>query len=364
MTAEQISLLDKLGFRWDAREEKWAERIDQLKHFKEQHGHCEVGLVASDDDDLLGWVGLQRSLMARGKIDAERKAQLNELGFSWTGGMNDRNWDEKYQRLKVYHAANGDSDVPADWKADPKLAVWVSTQRSRRKKDMITEEQVRLLDELGFTWQHRERGSWEDSLAEVVNYKAKEGNCEIPLNYPENPKLGRFVNAMRTQRNNGSLSADRIAKLDALGFVWVSSRKVLDEGGISAQWQVRFDELLQYKQAHGDCDVPTRWPENPQLGHWSSQQRQNRKSGSIHPEGQRRLDEIGFDWRSDDRKEEWTTRFEQLKAYKERFGNCRVPVKWKENPQLGVWLTNQRRRIKSGTISPEKEKLLFDLSFE
>ena len=230
---------------------------------------------------------------------------------------------------------------------------------------MIADEQMRLLDKLGFTWQHRERGIWDDRLAEVAAYKAKEGNCEIPLNYPENPKLGRFVNAMRTQRNNGTLSADRIAKLDALGFVWASSRKTLvDWERISADWQARFDELLRYKETHGDCDVPAKWRENPQLGNWVSQQRQNRKSGTLHPERQRRLDEIGFDWRSENRKEEWTTRFEQLKAYKERFGNCRVPVKWKENPQLGVWVTNQRHRLKSGTLSLEKEKLLVELGFE
>jgi hypothetical protein len=215
------------------------------------------------------------------------------------------------------------------------------------------------------TWKSREVGTWEDRLAEVAAFKAKNDHCEIPLNYPENPKLGRFVNNMRTGRNSGRLSADRIAKLDALGFVWTSSRKTLIDGdGISAEWQARFEELLRYKQTHGDCQVPAKWPENPQLGNWVSQQRQNRKGGTLHPERQRRLDEIGFDWRSDSRKEEWETRFEQLKAYKERFGNCRVPVKWKENPQLGMWVTSQRHHRKNGRLSLAKKELLREIGFE
>jgi hypothetical protein len=270
-----------------------------------------------------------------------------------------------YERLKNYHTQHGDADVPGRWKNDLKLAAWVKRQRERRKRGLITGEHLRLLDELRFTWQHRERGSWDDRLAEVAAFKAKNGHCEIPPNYPENPKLGRFINAMRTQRNSGGLSPDRIGKLDALGFAWGSPRRiVINEDGISAEWQARFDELLRYKQAHGHCNVPVNWRENPQLGHWVSQQRQYRKGGTLHSERQRRLDEIGFAWRADNRREVWPTRFEQLKAYKERIGNCRVPVKWKENPQLGVWVRNQRHRFKNGSLSPDKGQLLAEIGFE
>ena len=231
---------------------------------------------------------------------------------------------------------------------------------------MITDQQVRLLDLLGLTWKRREVGTWDDRLAEVAAFKANYGHCEIPFRYPKNPKLGRFVNNMRSQRNSGRLSADRIKKLDAIGFLWGSNRLAEVAGeGINAAWKTRFDELQRYKQAQGNCDVPWKWQDNPQLGRWVSQQRQDRKNGTLHPERQRWLDEIGFDWRADSSKvEEWATRFEQLKTYKERFGHCRVPVKWKENPQLGGWVEGQRYRLKKGRLSPEKEKMLREIGFE
>ncbi len=214
-------------------------------------------------------------------------------------------------------------------------------------------------------WKGRERGTWEDRLAEVAAFKAKHGDCDIPLNYPENPKLGGFVNAVRTQRNNGKLSADRVAKLEAIDFSWASSRKTLVGGdGVTAEWQTRFDELLSYRKTHGDCNVPAKWQENPQLSRWVSQQRQRRKSETLHPERQRRLDKIGFDWRADSRKGDWSTRFEQLKAYKAQFGDCRVPMKWEENPQLGVWVANQRHRFKNGGLPTEKARLLAEIGFE
>lgn len=56
LTNEQISLLDKLGFRWDANEEKWAERFEQLKRFKEEHGHFEIEQEGDDVSDLSRWV--------------------------------------------------------------------------------------------------------------------------------------------------------------------------------------------------------------------------------------------------------------------------------------------------------------------
>lgn len=88
------------------------------------------------------------------------------------------------------------------------------------------------------------------------------------------------MNNTRTQRNSGKLAPDRIAKLNALGFVWKSSRTVQVVGeGINAAWKTRYDELRLYKTMHGDCKVPTEWPQNPQLAHWVVRQRQLKKRG-------------------------------------------------------------------------------------
>jgi superfamily II DNA or RNA helicase len=367
MAAEQVSLLNKLGFRWGAggaTRGQWSAMLERLTLFKEEHGHCEALSVADGDNKLIVWINTQRLRQARGKMDTERKMRLDALGFSWSGKILDLKWNGMHERLKNYHTQHGNADIPYGWKEDQKLARWVNTQRQRRKNDRITEDQVRLLDELGFTW-HHERGSWEDRLAEVAAFVTKHGHCEIPLNHPENPKLGRFVNNTRTQWNGGQLSDDRITKLDALGFLWASSRKtILAADGISADWQARFEQLKAYKERFGDCSVPVKWNENPQLGTWVSNQRQERKSGTLHPERQRLLDEIGFDWRSERGKEAWATRFEQLKAYKERFGDCSVPRKWQENPLLGVWVESQRSRLKRGTFEPERQRQLDEIGFD
>lgn len=363
MTTEQASLLDELGFRWDARDEKWAENFEELKKFKTQYGHCEVGLIAGDNDKLLSWVSVQRSSQARGKLDDERQAQLDALGFSWASEMNDRKWNEMFDRLRQYQALNGNADVPSGWKEDPKLAVWVSHQRQRRKQEQLSDKKLKLLTSLGLTWKSRDVGTWEDRLAEVAAFKANHGHCDIPLNYSENPKLGRFVNNMRTQRNSGKLAANRIAKLDALGFAW-GARSMAEVGaeGINAGWKMRFDELLRFEEANGHCKVPNEWPENLEIGHWVNHQRYSKKCGQLHPKREEMLNEIGFDWGLA-RDEVWHERYAQLVEFKNLNGHCDVPYNYSENRDLGTWTIRQRETRKKNKLTPEREALLNEIGF-
>jgi superfamily II DNA or RNA helicase len=297
MTVEQISLLDKLGFRWDAREDKWTEQFEQLKQFKEQHGHFDVEQVEGEESELSGWVSTQRNKNSSGEIQAERKNQLDSIGFKWTiESIIDLQWQEMYEQLKTYHAEHGTADVPAKWKENRKLANWVSAQRQSYQNGLMPADRKTLLDELSFSWKQRERVSWDDRLAEVAAFKAKNGHCEIPV---DKTRLGRFINTTRSKRNRGELSADRIAKLDAIGFVWKSTgRRKSGEVGISATWQAHFDELVRFKQKRGDCKVPTKWVENCGLGIWVSNQRQLKKLGKLSPEKEQMLNELRFIWNS------------------------------------------------------------------
>lgn len=275
-------------------------------------------------------------------------------------------WRSLYERLKQYCADDGDADVPSGWKADRQLAAWVSNQRARRKKGVMLDEEFALLDELEVTWQSRDVGTWEDRLAEVTAFKARHEHCDIPTVFPENPKLGRFVNAMRTQRNAGKLSAERIAKLDAIGFAWASSRKAdvkLGEQMVTEAWKSQFDELVVYKQAHGDCDVPTKWKQNERLANWVSMQRQLKNRDALPEPRVKLLGEIGFNWRADHDRQSWDVRYAELLQFKDTHGHCDVPVRNPNNPSLGVWVVRQRSNRKRGKLSGDQEKKLNSAGF-
>ncbi len=254
--------------------------------------------------------------------------------------------------------------MPYSWKEDRKLARWVGQQRQRRKKGMVAEVQIRLLDELGFTWQHRERGSWEDRYQDLLTFKAKYGHCNVPFAYKETPKLGAFVNSMRTKKANGDLNQQRIELLDGIGFQWA-----VKEFGNAEAWESRYAELTEFKATHGHCKVPHTWPENPLLGRWVSQQRQQKKSDNLLPKREEMLNAIGFDWGFTrdsggvNPKDLWALRFDQLVEFKKQNGHCIVPYNQPDNRQLGIWVSNQRSSRKQNKLKPERERLLNEIGF-
>ncbi len=62
--------------------------------------------------------------------------------------------------------------------------------------------------------------NWEEMFAALVTFKAQHGHCNVPRRYAENPPLGLWVGRQRKDYNSGKLSAQRIKRLNALGFRW------------------------------------------------------------------------------------------------------------------------------------------------
>jgi len=56
------------------------------------------------------------------------------------------------------------------------------------------------------------------------------------------------------------MNQERIHALEELGMVWSMCDHV--------DWEERLEELRQYKQKYGDCLVPNKFPQNPQLGRY------------------------------------------------------------------------------------------------
>ena len=150
-----------------------------------------------------------------------------------------------------------------------------------------------------------------------------------------------------------TLTAERKAKLDSIGFVW-EVRPDPDN-----QWNEMFEKLKAYKREHGDCLVPQRYNKDRALGLWVTRQRTERKANRLTAERKAKLDSIGFVWEPDEQK--WNEMFEKLKAYKRNHGDCLVPVDYAKDKQLGYWVSTQRR--KTNKLAAERKAKLDSIGF-
>lgn len=75
------------------------------------------------------------------------------------------------------------------------------------------------LERLGVTWSVR-GDSWDEMYAALIEYKRQHGNCNVPIRWPSNPRLGNWVFAQRQYFRNKNLTADRVQRLNDAGIDW------------------------------------------------------------------------------------------------------------------------------------------------
>ncbi|CAJ1959494.1 unnamed protein product [Cylindrotheca closterium] len=143
---------------------------------------------------------------------------------------------------------------------------------------------------------------WEEQFEELLKFKEQEGHCLVPHTYPENQVLSRWVKRQRYQyklkaagKVPSTMTDVRIKKLEDIGFVWDSH---------ATAWVNRLKELEEYREKHGDCNVPSNYPANPELATWIKCQRRQyklfwagNKSSSMTVERMNKLNEVGFIWK-------------------------------------------------------------------
>jgi len=141
--------------------------------------------------------------------------------------------------------------------------------------------------------------NWMEKYEELLDYRLRNGDCLVPNNYPQNPPLAEWVKRQRyqfklkKQGHHSSMSDDRVAALEKLGFVWNSH---------DAVWETRYSELKQYKSIFGDTNVPSNYEENPKLSIWIKRQRRQYKflnegkPSTMTSYRVEKLREIDFSW--------------------------------------------------------------------
>lgn len=346
----------------------WDHYFSEASIYYAEHGSLNIPKRYTTPAGLsLGeWLTTQRRVRAGqipGNLTEQQIARLDSIGMEW-GNRNDAAWERGLEEARKFREQFGNLQVPAKYKTkdDYPLGKWINNARKRRNDGKLTEERIRQLDQMGMIWSVFD-AKWEQGYALAMNYAAKHGDLNVPVNYTteEGEKLGAWILNQRTAYVKEMLSQDQIGRLEKIGIYWGNRN--------DRQWNEVYGAAKRYFEANGDLDVPVAYvsPEGYALGKWVRRQqyayRNPEKSNAIlSQERIELLDAVGMQWEKPD---SWQHRYELAQEYKKQYGNLEIPAKYKtaDGIWLSRWVYNQKRLLQSGSekLSEEQKKKLKEL---
>ena len=348
----------------DALSSSWEEMYRRLVRYKNEYGHVNVHAHYKTPDGLpLGnWCACQRRVYSgktHGILTAERIRKLNELGFQWNPV--EERWMERYRCAEAYYREHGDLLVKYDYEAEDgvRLGAWIQQSRAAFKKRRLPEEKIRMLQWIGMVWDSAEY-QWDSNYALCQKYYEQNG-CPPPTTYraEDGSFPGKWLSRVVLHQIDSDpkytpLRDDQIERLKQIGVVF--------ERHSELTWNRAFEAAQEYYRAHRDLNVPGSYvtPDGLRLYAWLDYQRQSNaglSKGELTPERKAKLDALHFDWSlRESREDTWSRYYESLKSCVDTHGACPTQSYVDENGLcLGRWLTNQRRKYRSGVLDKEQE---------
>eukprot|EP00978_Attheya_sp_CCMP212_P040934 scaffold228807_cov51-Attheya_sp.AAC.2 len=250
-------------------------------------------------------------------------------------------WDEKFKELVDFKKINGHTNV-VQGSAGP-LGGWVNNQRhafhllKEGKYSTLSIDRREKLEGIGFLFicLPSRTPPWDQRFQELVDFKKINGHTNVVQG---SGPLRSWVNSQRTQYRllkegkDSSLTIERREKLERIGFQFK----------LQPPWDVRFQELVDFKRINGHMNVPDR---SGPLGRWVSNQRirllKEGKDSTLTIDRREKLESIGFQFKL--YTHWWDVRFQELVDLKKINGHTNVV---QGSGPLGKWVTTQRTQYR------------------
>ena len=371
----------------------WDMMYELAKKYYEHYGNLKIpnsfktinGYESDENGYNLGiWINTQRLSYKKETLSEDRIEKLKEISMIFEDVHKDT-WNKMYELAKKYYEHYGNLKIPHMFKTvngfeksekGYNLGFWISNQRINHKNGTLFEDRIEKLEEIGMIFKIRNLNNWDMMYELAKKYYEHHGNLKIShslktINGYETDekgyKLGFWISKQRINYRNGTLSEDRIKKLEEIGMIFEIKQHVA--------WNKMYELAKKYYEYYGDLKIPQKFKtingyesdENGyNLGFWISNQRVKYKNGTLFEDKIKKLEKIGMTFKNinDDT---WNKMYELAKKYYEHYGNLKIPQMFKtvngfekseKGYNLGFWISNQRINHKNGTLSEDKIKKL------
>ena len=382
LTEERIKKLDAIGMDWRGKYDlAWDKYYNSLCKYKYEFGNIDIkaNYVTPDGIELGAWISnLRTAKSARRKgyyLTDERIAMLGRLGMIWD--KLDYQWEKNYSACVEYYKEHRSLDIPAHYATKDGLRIGAWIRRMRKARDgrlkggaPLTQEQIRRLDAIGMEWQDSFTQRWEYGYAKAKEYYAQHGDIDVPATYvtEDGFPLGKWLKGHvqindKTGRLSIKVTAERKAKLDALGFKWDAEDS----------WAKRIAACKEYKAEHGDLNVSQQYVtvDGIWLGKWLYECRRaykgesNQRHKSLTDEQIHELNALGMDWRTPAERaweEKYVAVAEMLEKMKQAENKTYTRAEYPPSHSLRQWISRQKSLLRQGKLTNEQVNKLHALN--
>jgi hypothetical protein len=258
-------------------------------------------------------------------------------------------WDDHFAQLRAYAAANGGSTAVPRAYPTRALGSWVLIQRGNRKTGTLSAQRVAQLDAISFPWEPREQG-WDERYGELERYAAAHGgSTDVSQTSTEWRGLGLWLSRQRTGWLDGTLSADRIAKLERLG---------VEAAPFDNAWHARYAQLEAIAAARGDSVTHVSAQDEaqfPGLADWLTHQRKMWRAGKLPAERVAKLQALRVQLDTSDAA--WESQLHSLTTALQAHGGALAAACVASAP-LAKWVSTQQLEERAGRLPGDKRARL------
>ncbi|OGL42749.1 MAG: hypothetical protein A2W05_02625 [Candidatus Schekmanbacteria bacterium RBG_16_38_10] len=341
LSPDRIKILEEIGFKWEFREEAFEKGFQETLRYKDQFKspHAPNKYLTTDGYKLGTWQSEQRVKYRNSKLSSDKIQRLEDIGFKWYIYEEFRvaAFEKGFQETLKYNEQYGNPNAPKNYKTEEGylLGSWQVNQRQFYKRGKLSESNIHLLEKIGFKW-NTKKAAFERGVQETLKYKEQFGDPNAPKNYkmPEKYPLGAWQNTQRVFYKKGTLSPERIKRLEGIGFKWDHY-----DDNLKTAFETGFKETLKYLKQWGHPNAPRKYvtPNGFNLGNWHGMLRQKFKKAALSDSQIERLTKIGFEW--DPHGAAFKKGIQGTISYKEQFSKPNAPNGYvtPEGFNLGSW---------------------------
>jgi len=305
LNQERIQRLEDIEFKWEVNngsksEEAFERGFSATLKYRDQFGdpNALVSYKTSNGYPLGEWQAHQRKAYNKGKLNKEKIQRLEEIGFICKRVSKEDAFAIGYIATLKYKEEFGNPNALVNYITSNgySLGEWQAHQRIAYDKGKLDKEKINRLEEIGFKWKrlNKDEVAFERGIDETIKYREQFGFPNAPDIYKKSDsfQLGKWQAQQQRAYKNGHLSAEKIQRLEEIGFKWKRLNK--DE----AAFERGIDETVKYKEQFGNPNAPTHYvsPTGFFLGKWQRHQRIAFRDDKLFSERAKKLEAIEFQW--------------------------------------------------------------------